>query len=246
MKVIILCAGYATRMYPLTENRSKSLLPVGDRPILDHIIEKIPLDLEKIIVISNDRFYRDFLNWSLNYGERVKVLNDKSKSNETRLGGIGDLWLAIEEEKIDDDILVILGDNLFDFDLKKVIDFFEKVKKDVIVLHDVKSLEEAKKFGVISTKDNKIISFEEKPENPKSTLVSTGIYIFSKDTVKKIKEYIDSGNSTEGPGYLIPYLMKTGDVYALPLEGEWYDIGSKETYEKINSLWGKDANDFRN
>jgi len=246
MKVIILCAGYATRMYPLTERKAKALLPVGSKPILDHVIEKIPSSLEKIIVISNDKFYEDFLNWSMKYGGRVKVLNDKSESNETRLGGIGDLWFAIEEGGIDEDILVILGDNIFDFDLKKVVDFFEEVKKDVIVSHDVKSLEEAKKFGVMSIKNNKVISFEEKPENPKSTLVSTGIYIFSKDIVKKIKNYLEEGNSNEGPGYLIHYLMKTQDVYALPLEGKWYDIGSKETYEEVNRLWGKNGNDFRN
>jgi len=239
MKVIILCAGYATRMYPLTEKKAKALLPIGGKPILDHIIEKIPSDLGEIIVISNDKFYEDFLNWSMKYGERVKVLNDKSESNEKRLGGIGDLWFAIEEEKIDEDILVILGDNVFDFDLKKVIDFFEEIKKDVVVLHDIKDLEEAKKFGVLKIKDNKIISFEEKPENPKSTFVSTGIYIFSERTIKKIKAYLDSGNLSDGPGYLIPYLMKTEDVYALPLEGAWYDIGSKETYEEVNSLWGK-------
>lgn len=246
MKVIILCAGYATRMYPLTENKAKSLLHVGGKPILDYIIEKIPSDLGEIIVVSTGKFYKDFLGWSVKYGEKVKILNDESKSNETRLGGIGDLWLAIEKEKIDDDILVILGDNIFDFDLGKVIDFFEKIKRDVIVLHDVKNLEEAKKFGVLNIKDDKIISFEEKPQNPKSTFISTGIYIFSKDTVKKIKNYLGEGNSNDGPGYLIPYLMKTQDIYALPLEGEWYDIGSKETYEKVNRLWGKNGNRFGN
>ena len=246
MKVIILCAGYSTRMYPLTKRKAKPLLPIGGRPILDHIIEKIPSDLEEIIVVSNDKFYKDFLSWSMKYENKVKVLNDGSTSNETRLGGIGDLWLAIEKEKIDDDILLILGDNIFDFDLKKIVDFFGKMKKDVVVLHDVKDLEEAKKFGVVSIKNNKIISFEEKPQNPKSTLISTGIYIFSKDTVKKIKEYLEEGNSNDGPGYLIHYLIKTQDVYALLLDGFWYDIGSKETYEKINRSWGKNGNRFRN
>jgi len=242
MKAIILCAGYATRMYPLTETKAKALLLVWGKPILNHIIEKIPSDIKEIIVVSNDKFYKDFINWSEKYGEKVKILNDESKNNETRLGGIGDLWLAIEKEKIDEDIMVILGDNLFDFNLKKAVDFFEKVKKDVIVLHDVKDLEEAKKFGVLDVRDGKIVSFEEKPQEPKSTLISTGIYIFSKNTVRKIKSYLEEGNSNEGPGYLIPYLMKTQDVYALPLEGKWYDIGSKETYEKVNLLWGKDDN----
>ena len=233
-------------MYPLTENKAKPLLPIGGRPILDHIIEKIPSGLGEIIVVSNDKFYKDFLDWSMKYENKIKVLNDGSTSNETRLGGIGDLWLAIEKEKIDDDILLILGDNIFDFDLKKIVDFFGKMKKDVVVLHDVKDLEEAKKFGVVSIKNNKIISFEEKPQNPKSTLISTGIYIFSKDTVKKIKEYLEEGNSNDGPGYLIHYLIKTQDVYALLLDGFWYDIGSKETYEKINRSWGKNGNRFRN
>ncbi|HEA46355.1 MAG TPA: nucleotidyltransferase family protein [Candidatus Pacearchaeota archaeon] len=237
MKSVILCAGYATRMYPLTENKAKPLLPVGDKPILDHTMDKIPSSVEEVIVISNDKFYNDFLEWSKKYGAKVKILNDGSVNNETRLGGIGDLWLAIEKEGIDDDILLILGDNLFDFDLKEVVDFFNKEKKDVVVLHDVKDLEEAKKFGVMQVEDNKIVSFEEKPESPKSTLVSTGIYLFSKDTLKKIKKYIESGGSKEGPGYLIPYIMKTQDIYALILEGRWHDIGSKETYEKVNQIY---------
>ena len=134
MKAIILCAGYATRLYPLTLDKPKALLPIHDRALLDYTIDKLPENIKEIIIVSNDKYYENFLSWATKYGNRMKVLNDETTSNETRLGGIGDLWFAIEKEKVDDDILVLCGDNLFDFDLADFINFFEKHNKSAVFL----------------------------------------------------------------------------------------------------------------
>lgn len=236
MKAIILAAGYATRLYPLTINKPKALLPVKGIPILNYIIKKIDKidEIDEIFIVTNDKFYEYFLNWSKNLSKKIKIINDKTSNNETRLGGIGDLNFVIEKEKINDDILVVLGDNLFDFNLKAIIDFFKIINKTLIGVYEVNNLEELKRLGVVEIKNNKITSFEEKPQNPKSTLSSIGIYIYTKSDLNKIKEYMRTDKPKDGPGYLVEYLLTIQDVYAFKLSGLWYDIGSKETYEKVN------------
>jgi len=244
MKAIILCAGYGTRLYPLTRNKPKPLLPIKGRPILDYLIEKVieVKEVNEIFVVSNGKFYQNFLEYitSKSFSKPVKIINDNIFTNDSRLGGIGNLWLAIEQEKIDEDILVILGDNLFDFKLECLNNLFKDVNACVIGLADVGNLEDANKFGVVGIKDDKIVSFEEKPEKPKSTFVSTGIYFIPKEKIKTIKDYLNYGFSKEGIGYFIEWLLKKEGVYALALKGEWYDIGSKETYEKVNKEWGNE------
>ena len=185
MKAIILCAGYSTRLYPLTLDKPKALLKIKGKSLLSNIIEKIPKEIKDIIIVSNGKFYKNFLEWAEKYERQIKVLNDRTSSNETRFGGIGDLSFAIKKENINDDILVILGDNLFDFNLDDFIGYFEKHKKTLVGVYEFPH-EELKKLGVVEVKNNKIISFEEKPEKPKSSLASTGIYIFSKDDLKVV------------------------------------------------------------
>lgn len=237
MKAIILCAGYATRLYPLTRDRPKALLLVKGKALLDYTIEKIPEEINEIILVSNDRFYKSLLEWSQKYGDRIKVLNDETLSNEDRLGGIGDLWFVIGKEKINDDILVIAGDNLFDLDLAEFVDEFKKINKTMLGICELDS-EEIKKMGVVEIDDNnKLISFEEKPEKPKSNLASTGIYAFTKDDLKRIAEYMKTDESKDGPGFLIKYFCQKQDIYAFELKGRWFDIGSIETYEKVNEVW---------
>jgi len=241
MKCIILCAGYATRLYPLTSDKPKSLLPIKGKPILDYIIEKVDQieEVDEVFVVSNNKFYKNFLDWqnSRKFKKKVKTINDGTLDNESRLGGLGDLWFVIEKEKINDNLLVVLGDNFFDFDLDKVIDFFHKKNKEVVGLHDIGDLNEAKRFGVLKIQeDGKIISFVEKPEKPESTFVSTGIYVYSKDTIKKIEEYMKTDKPKDGPGNLVIYLMSLQDVYGLVLNEDWYDIGSIETYKRVNEV----------
>ena len=239
MKCVILCAGYATRLYPLTLNTPKPLLMIKGKPLLNYTIEKLEKidELDEIIIVTNEKFYNNFLRWSedIKTNKKIKILNDETKSNEDRLGGLGDLWLAIQNEKIGEDLIVIAGDNFFDFDLKDIIDFFKEVKTNVVGLYDLKDLDKSRNFGILEIDDKKrIVSFEEKPENPKSSLISTAIYIYSRDELKKIGDYMKTASSKEGPGYLIPYLIKIQDVYGFVFHGNWYDIGSKETYEEVN------------
>lgn len=237
MKCVILCAGYATRLYPLTLNLPKALLPVNERPILDYIVEKVKKvrEVDEIIIVSNNKFYADFIEWGK--GKDVKILNDNTNENDAKLGGLGDLWFAIKNKNIGEDFMVVLGDNLFESDFREFVDFFKKIRSPLVGLFDVENLEEAKKFGVVKLDGGKIVSFIEKPTKPVSTLISTGIYIYPKHILEKIEEYMKTGNSKDGPGYLISYLMEQENVYGFSLAGGWYDIGSKETYKKVNRLW---------
>ena len=237
MKAIVLCAGYATRLYPLTLNKPKALLEIKGKPILDYIIDKIEEvgDADEIFIAINNRFYNDFLKWknSRTFRKKIFIVNDMTISNEGRLGGIGDLNFVISGKKINDDILVVLGDNYFEFDLNDVVDFFKKRNGCVLAIKDVGSLEEAKGFGVVKAEDGKIISFVEKPEKPDSSFVSTGIYIFPKKDIILIKEYMKTELPKDGPGFLIHHFLKSQDVFAFPLNGFWHDIGDVKTYEKL-------------
>ena len=236
MKCVILCAGYATRLYPLTLNKPKALLEIRGKSLLDYTIERIPHEIEKIYIVTNDKFYYNFIWWLENskskVKEKIEVINDETSTNESRLGGVGDLNFVIELKQINDDILVILGDNYFNFNLSGLINFFKKVGSTILGVVSLDK-EQAKNFGVVEITEDKISSFEEKPENPKSNSVSTGLYIFTKDDLKKIKEYIKTDLNKEGPGYLIKYFLEIKDVYAYKIDGWWFDIGSIEEYEKI-------------
>lgn len=237
MKAIILCAGYATRLYPLTLNKPKPLLEIKGKPMLDYIIDKISIvdDVDEIFIATNNRFYNDFLNWknSRNFKKSVEIINDGTNSNGDRLGGIGDLDFAIKKGKINDDILVVLGDNYFEFDLNGAVEFFKKKNECVLAIKDIGNLEEAKKFGVVKAENGKIISFVEKPENPDSSHVSTGIYIFPRKSMRLINDYMKTELPKDGPGFLIHYFLKSQDVFAFPLEGFWHDIGDVKTYEML-------------
>jgi len=237
MKLIMLCAGYATRLYPYTINAPKALLEVGDKPLLSYAIENIKdiADLDRIYVVTNNKFYPRFLSWSNNLDSRIEIINDNTKTNEERLGGVGDFAIALEK-CFGDDIFIILGDNFFNFPLKKFVDFFKKSKKCCIALHDIKNINDAKRFGVLEVNQKgKIIGFEEKPKEPKSTLISTGAYIFPRDFTKKLRDYIDSGRNKEGIGYMIQDFIANGfDIKGFVFDEQWYDIGTMEDYKRIN------------
>lgn len=235
MKAVILCAGYATRLYPLTVNKPKALLPIKNRLLLDYTVERISKYVDEIIVISNSKFYRSFVGWRKKY-KNIRVLNDGTDSNENRLGGIGDLWLAIKKEEINEDLLVVLGDNLFDFDLKEYIETFNKNKKTLIGLYEL-DLPEIRKMSEVKISDGKIVNFEEKPKNPETGMASIGIYIFSKSDLAELEDYMKTDKPKDGPGYFVKYLCSIQDVYPHIFKGKWYDIGSIETYKEVNNSW---------
>ncbi len=238
MQVIIPAAGYATRLYPLTKSQPKALLEVKGKPILEHIIariEKLP-NISHITVVSNNKYYKNFKDWASGFETSVplKVLNDGTKSNQDRLGQIGDIQLAIEEMQLDEDLLLISGDNLFNFELGPIYEFFKEHKVIVNALYDINDLDAAKELGVMAVdpKTNKVTDFEEKPENPKSTNVSLGIYLFPKDRVSKIKGFLDKGGKPDKIGYLMAELTEKGQLYGFVYNEKWFDIGVLPALEK--------------
>ncbi len=243
MKAIILAAGYATRLYPLTLKKPKALLEINGKPLIEQAIEKIPEEIDEIYIITNSKFIGNFQNWLQNFSrdnsrsKKLKLIDDGSTDNSKRLGGIGDMDFVINKAGADD-MLVIASDNLFDFKLEGALEFFKNSEKDMIIVYDVKSREQAKKFGVVSVDtQKKIKEFFEKPENPKTTLVSTGIYFFTENSLALLKDYLQEGNSTEGPGYFVKWLAKRKDVCGFSVEGKWFDIGSIESYEEAKKVW---------
>lgn len=238
MNAIILAAGYATRLRPLTENTPKPLLNVAGRPIMEHLIRKLEQigSIDNIYVMTNDRFEQRFKKWLADFdsNKAIEIINDGTKSNEDRLGALGDIHYAINSKKLDSDILVIAGDNLFELSLIEVVNFFKKRKSNVIVLHDVKDFELARYYGIVEVKENIVVNFEEKPVSPKSTLASTGIYLFPKKTIPLINKYIAQGNNPDKTGSFIEWLHKRDKVYAYVTDKKWYDIGSAEQLERAN------------
>ena len=239
MDAIILAAGYATRLYPLTKDRPKPLLNVAGKPIIEHIIRKIDgiTGINKIYIVTNDKFEGHFSEWLENFDAKspIEIINDGTKSNEDRLGAIGDVHFAITSKNIDNELIVVAGDNLFELSLNDVSNFFRKKKSNVIVLHDVKDIELAKHYGIVETdNENLVTHFEEKPQNPRSTLASTGIYLFPKKTIELIKKYIEQGNNPDKTGSFIEWLHKRESVHSFVTDKKWYDIGSFEQLEKAD------------
>lgn len=238
MDAIVLAAGYATRLYPLTKNMPKPLLNVNGKPIIEHIIKKLnDVDLiSKIYIVTNDKFEKHFRDWLKNFDAEkpIEIINDNTKSNEDRLGALGDIHHAINTKNIDNEIIVIAGDNLFELSLNDVVNFFKKRKSNLIVLNDVKDFELAKHYGIVEVSNNIVVNFEEKPIAPKSTLASTGIYMFPKKTISLIKKYISQGNNPDKTGNFIEWLHKRESVYSYVTDKKWYDIGSIEQLEKAD------------
>ncbi|MBI5124317.1 MAG: nucleotidyltransferase family protein [Candidatus Omnitrophica bacterium] len=246
MKVLILAAGYAIRLQPLTLNTPKPLLPIGGKPIIDRIIDKTkPLEgIDSIYVVTNSKFSRKFEEWVENSGRRgkVSIIDDGTAANEMRLGAMRDIALAVREKSIDDDLLVIAGDNLFDLDLNTFLDF-AVIHSDgaSVALYDVGSLEAATKYGVVRIDEAKrVVELEEKPAKPKSTLVSTGIYYFPKSKVPGIEKYVaQEGAKLDAPGYYIKWLSTNDRVYGFSFKEKWYDIGDIESYKKADEEYLK-------
>lgn len=232
MKVLIMAGGYATRLWPITKDNPKALLPVGDRVILDYILEKTK-DLDMDVYISTNRFFaKYFEDYARDRG--VELLVEDTLHEEEKLGTIGALKLAVEELGLDD-YLIIAGDNLFSFSLNEFLNHYSG--SPLIAVYDVGDFELAKRYGVVVLEENRVIDFQEKPPNPKSTLISTGVYAFPKEIMARIDEYLRDGNR-DSPGYFIQWLLSDGvDIYAYKFDNYWYDIGSSDSYlEALRTL----------
>lgn len=250
MKAIILVAGYATRLYPLTLTFPKALLPINNKPILDYIyneIETIP-EIDEVFIVTNAKFYTHFKEWQNTRftSKRIKVINDHSTSDNDKLGAIGDLHLVIHKEKIQDDILVIAGDNFFTYKLSDFMNFYKAVQADCVCVQQQNNKDDLKRMGVaILDHNSRIINLEEKPANPKSSIAVFATYMYKKETVPLFNTYLEEGNIPDAPGHFIEWLYKRKCVYGYPFHGECYDIGTHDSYrdvrEKFESMRLEDS-----
>ncbi len=245
MKVIILAAGYATRLHPLTLTQPKPLLPVAGKPMIDYVLDNIaPIPgIDRIYVVTNAKFAAHFQNWADDYrANKAKlnftVVNDGSTDDTNKLGAIGDIHHVITKEKVDDDLMVVAGDNLFSESVEAFGKFCREKKAPVLAVYDVGNLEEIKKYNAITfDKDDRITFFEEKPKNPQSTVTGIALYFYPKQTIPLIKQYIAEGNNPDQPGRLVQWLYSRTPVFIWRVPGIWYDIGSKETLEEANKIF---------
>ena len=240
MKALILAAGYATRLYPLTENTPKALLPIKGVTILDYILEKVETikDVNEIVIVSNEKFYNNFVEWSKTYKGNlpINIINDKTTSNETRLGAIGDINLAIKEKNIKEDIIVLASDNYFSFDLDHIYNYYNKVDSDLIIgsIADQELLNK-RKYAIATLDDkNKVIHLEEKPENPRTNIIVHAIYMYKKETLPLFNTYLEEGNNKDSPGNFPSWLYKKKPVYCCITTGQCHDIGTIDTYNELN------------
>jgi glucose-1-phosphate thymidylyltransferase len=247
MKVLILAAGYATRLYPLTLNQPKPLLPVAGKPMIEYVLDNLaPIGgIDRVYVVTNEKFAGHFQKWSEQYrGSKTKldftIVNDHSTDDTNKLGAIGDIHLVINQEKIDDDLIVVAGDNLFSESLGDFGRVCREKKAPVLAVYDVGNLEEIKKYNSISIDDTgKITFFEEKPKAPTSTLTGIALYYYPKSTLPLINNYMAEGNNPDQPGRLVQWLYQRTPVYTWSVPGIWFDIGSKESLTEANTIFGK-------
>ena len=240
MKALILAAGYATRLYPLTLNIPKALLPVKGTPIIDFIIQEIETidPVNEIIVLSNSKFFQQFKTWRKEKQKTssipITIINDGTTCDDDKLGAIGDMWFAIEALHIDEDIVVIAGDNLFTYRLRDSYDAFIKCGRDMVLAKQIPILTELQRMAVgVLNEENIIIDMEEKPKNPKSDIAFFATYFYKKETIPFIRQYLDEGNTPDAPGHFPAWLYTKKPVQAYLFDGECIDIGTPESYEEV-------------
>ena len=240
MKCLILAAGYATRLYPLTENFPKPLLEVKGKTILDWLADDIDICglVDQYVIVSNHKFVHHFEKWAEGKKQNIVVLDDGTSTNETRLGAVKDIQFAIDEQKLVDDLLIIAGDNVLDFSLVKFIQYAQEKKTSCIMRYYEPELERLKKSGVVVVdNDDLVINMQEKPEEPKSTWCCPPFYFIAKKDVPLVAKGIESGCGTDAPGSFIAWLYKKARIYAMQMPGKRYDIGTLESYERIKKIY---------
>ena len=238
MKCLILAAGYATRLYPLTENFPKPLLLVGDKTILDWLVDDIDTsgEVDEYVVISNHKYAAHFEEWAKSKTQKITVVDDGTDSNENRLGAVRDIQFAIDALKIDSDMLVIAGDNVLDFSLTKFIDYTKYKRTSCIMRYYESDEKKLLKCGVVTVDEaDKVINMTEKSPTPETHWCCPPFYYYTKSDAKLVKWGIDSGCGTDAPGSYVAWLCKQTDVHAMVMPGKRYDIGNLESYEKVKS-----------
>jgi glucose-1-phosphate thymidylyltransferase len=236
MKAIILSAGYATRLYPLTLNAAKPLIDVGGKKLIDYLLYDLDKsgDIDEIFVVVNQKFFGNFEKWLAEIenkiSKKISLVNDGSIDESTKLGAVGDINYVTENKKINDDILVVAGDNLFSDSFLPFISFCKKQNAPILGTYDVGDLELVKKMSVINTnKSGQIVHFEEKPKEPISTMIGIALYFYPKHSIEMIRRYIKEGNNPDQPGRLIEWFYKKTPVFTWAVPGTWFDVGSHES-----------------
>ena len=245
MNVLILAAGYATRLYPLTLTKAKPLLDVAGKPMIEWVMDNLgPVEgIDTVYVVTNSKFASDFQEWADSYqqrnpGRKLKIINDGSTDDSDKLGAIGDINLVLVRENLGrDDLIVVAGDNLFSEPLTNFVKHARGTEA-TLATYDVGDLESIKKYSAITLDSEGVISsFEEKPAEPKSTLTGIALYYFSRATIPLFTTYIAAGNNPDQPGRFIQWLYPRQRVKTFQITGTWFDIGSKETLEEANELF---------
>lgn len=233
MKCLILAAGYATRLYPLTENFPKPLLKVGDKTILDWLIDDISASglVDRFVVISNHKFARIFQEWA---PDCVSVVDDGTSSNETRLGAVCDIQFAIDQLRLDDDMLVIAGDNVLDFSLRRFMDYaIAKGTSCIMRYHEPEEARLHKSANVLVDDSDRVLAMIEKPAEPLSHWCCPPFYYYTREDARRVKEGIASGCGTDAPGSFLAWLSSISPVHAMEMPGKRYDIGNLESYKRV-------------
>lgn len=244
MKCLILAAGYATRLYPLTENFPKPLLKVGRKSILDWLVDDLveTTDIDEFVIISNHKFANYFEEWKKQKEKirtyKITVLDDGTNTNDTRLGAVKDIQLAIDKLQIDDDLLVMAGDNVLDFSLSEFVKFAKEKNTSSVMCHEENELKKQQKTAIITLDENNMItSYEEKPQKPKGNLAVPPFYYYRGCDVKRIHEALDDGCGYDAPGSFAAWLSKQTDMHAYCMPGKRYDIGDINSYTYVKSVF---------
>ena len=241
MKCIILAAGYATRMYPLTENFPKPLLPVGGKPILDWLVDDLASVTEQFIVVTNHKYAEHFRQWAEEKNRQhpcsITVIDDGTSTNETRLGAVRDIQYAIEQTRPNDDLLVIAGDNVLDFSLTAFVTYARQKQTSCTMRYEETDETKLRRAGISEIEGERLISFEEKPQTPKSHWCTPPFYYYTANDANKIPEAIRDGCATDAPGSLVAWMCRHTPIHSMVMPGKRYDIGNLETYETIKNSY---------
>ena len=245
MKNIVIAAGYATRLYPLTENFPKPLLKIGERSILDRILDDVDgiEDIDEHIIVTNHKFAEIFNNWVSERKQKpgtkpIRIIDDGTTDNENRLGAVKDLLLAIDEFDINDDIMVLAADNVLDFSFQGFVNFFKQKNTSVIMCHHEPELYKLQRTGVIAVDEEmKVLEMQEKPEHPVSNWAVPPFYIYKKNDLPLIRDCLNHGCGFDAPGNLAHYLVNATTIHAWIMPGSRYDIGSLDSYKEAQILF---------
>jgi len=233
MKAIVLAGGYATRLWPITKNRPKMFLPIGDTTVIDRIFADLEDDdrISEVFVSTNERFAEDFReHLAESRFEKPTLTIEETVAEDEKFGVVGALAQLVDRESIEEDTVVIAGDNLISFNVSEFVDFFEEKGSPALAAYDVGSREKAKSYGLVDLDGDEVVDFQEKPEDPNSTLVSIACYGFPADALGLLEEYLESGNNPDEPGWFVQWLQDRRSVHAFTFEEAWFDIGTPESY----------------